>query len=258
MFPVAYAIKSAKTDCTYQQRQTEKLKESLANPLANKYHNSEMDHLFSAFMTRQTSSNSRLKTSSSCGDIPGIYASKKRLVLKQLKPAIFRCSPASSDHTKSKSNSELINIVDEQLMQIRENLAAFRNQDVQFRERIDLLSDSVSELASQSSLSSFTSSECSDLNSLGGASNSEDEELDQANESHPLPTVRVTECMDDFDQPPVRFFNMRRAISDPNSVHIQLPEQTMEAQRRRKYLTEQATDDLYIQYNNPQEISTFF
>ena len=215
-----------------------------------------MDHLSSGFISRQTRDN-KLK-SSSCGDIPGLYTSKKRSVLKQLKPATFRRNSRSDHALKSKSNSELINIVDEQLMQIRENLAAFRNQDVQFRERIDLLSDSVSELASQSSLSSFTSSECSDLNSLGGASNSEDEELDQGNEPRPLPTVRVTECMDDFDQPPVRCFSMRRAISDPSSVHIQLPEQAMEAQRRRTHLADQATDNLYTQYNNPLEISTLF
>jgi len=147
-------------------------------------------------------------------------------------------------------------------MQIRENLAAFHNQDVQFRERMDLLSDSVSELASQSSLSSFTSSECSDLNSLGGASNSEGVEFDQqnleqTNESRPLPTLRITECMDNFDQLPVRYFNIRRAISDPSSVHIQLPEEAMEAQRHQTHLTDNFVNG-YPQYDNPQEISTLF
>jgi len=64
------------------------------------------------------------------------------------------------------SNSELINTVDLQLMQIREDLAAFCQQYIWFRERLDSLNGSVNKLTlSQSNLSSYTS-DCSNIGSL--------------------------------------------------------------------------------------------
>ena len=44
--------------------------------------------------------------------------------------------------------------IDQRLIQIREKLSMFREQDVEFRERLDSLSNSIDELASRSSLAS--------------------------------------------------------------------------------------------------------
>jgi len=149
--------------------------------------------------------------------------------------------------------------VDAQLMQIKEKLAAFREQDTEFRERIDSLNDSVSELASRSSLSSFTSSECSDLDSLEEASM---KEFEQQGAKVCIPTVQitVTGCrdLDHFNHPLVRCFQMRRAISDPNSImmyehQVEKEAEVMETRRHSSYLS-----DHYPQYDNPEEISTLF
>ena len=175
----------------------------------------------------------------------------------------------SMDRVKSKSNSELVDVVDAQLMQIREKLATFREQDSQFRERMDSLSNSVSELTSRSSLSSFTPSECSDLGSLDEASE-EEEEFDEqtigqkAFSDEPprllrLPTVRVTGKGYLHRRPAVKCFHTRQA-SDPSSMqsHKELPEEEeMETQRYSTYSADQAIN-LYPQYNNAEEISTLF
>jgi len=152
------------------------------------------------------------------------------------------------------SNSELVNVVDAQLIQIREKLATLREQDIEFRERMDLLSDSVSELASQSSLSS------SDLN----WGDEEKEEFEQGPREFSneicIPTVKVTSCGDHFNQPLERCFQMRRAISDPTSIHIrhvELPKEEAAAQNHCRYPADQNIH-LYPQYNNPEEISTLF
>ena len=68
--------------------------------------------------------------------------------------------------------------MDEQLLQIRKKIAAFRQQDTQFRERMDSLNESVSELVSRSSINSSLS-ECSDLDSLDEASEAEDEKSEK-------------------------------------------------------------------------------
>ena len=223
-----------------------------------------MDHLFSAFVSRRTSSDNRqsLGQSSSCGDIR-----PHPVYISLLKRASFgnRHLPSSvtSDSTR---NSELISVVDAQLMQIRAKLASFREQDTQFRERMDSLNDSVSELASRSSLSSFTPSECSDLGSLDEASQ-EEEEFEQTvgRQSEGYLRASVIGSRHHFNRPEnrplsARCFHIRRATSDPSSMqsHIELPEEeAMETQRHSTYSADQSTN-LYPQYDNPEEISTLF
>ena len=203
-----------------------------------------MDHLFNVFVSR----NSVSTRHSSCGagDKP-----KKRVTLKR--------ALSGNDHsnfTKNMNNSELVDSVDEQLMQIREKLAKFREQDTQLRERMNSLSDSVSELASQSSLSSFTPSECSNLGSLDEVQSCTGEDEGEENGyKHQLRTL-VT----NGNRPPVRSFHMRRTTSDPSSMyrHVELPEEEeMETQRYSTYSADQ-TFNLYPQYTHPEEISTLF
>ena len=74
-------------------------------------------------------------------------------------------SPAhqSVNRTKRpKSSSELVNSLDCQFAQIRENLAMLRKQDTNFHQRLDSLSNSIGELTSRSSLNSVSHSENSD------------------------------------------------------------------------------------------------
>ena len=217
-----------------------------------------MDHLFNAFMSRRASTSTINRQNSSCDDIPNLHA-KRRMLRKT--------SFDSRQLLPSPSNSELINVVDEQLMQIREKLAAFRQQDTQFRERIDSLNDSVNELASRSSISS-SPSECSDLDSLDEVSE-EEEEFEQqtvgqkAFSDEPprllrIPTVKIASSSQ-CSRPPVGCFHMRQS-SDPSSLHshIELPkEEEMETRRHSTYSADQAIN-LYPQYNNPEEISTLF
>lgn len=129
-----------------------------------------MDTIISAFKIRRNSTPA--KRFLSCGDLTQLYASKtgkpKHKPAKQNSPSSQ--SSLSNVHSAyrakrgaNRNNDELVDFVDLQLTQIREKLAMMREQDLQFRERMDSLSTSVSELASRSSLSSL---ECSDLGSL--------------------------------------------------------------------------------------------
>lgn len=171
------------------------------------------------------------------------------------------------ERVKSSSNSELVDDVDYQLTQIREKLAMMREQDLQFRERMESLSTSVSELASRSSLSSFTSSECSDLGSLDEVSEEEEWEEEQtigqrtfSNERLlRIPTIRVTGRQ--FNRPPLKCLHTRQS-SDPSSMysHRELPEENeaaIDTQRHSTYSADQAMC-LYPQYSNADEISTLF
>ena len=230
-----------------------------------------MDHLFSALVMsrpkcRRTSSRTQSSLNRqylSCGDIPDLYdVSKKRpqkcVLFGSRHSPRAPCSPSGS---KCMSNSELVNVVDAQLMQIKAKLAEFREQDNEFRERMGLLSDSFSELASQSSLNSFTPSECSDLSWLDEASEEQEEFVQQAvcagqttfsNEPHLcIPTVRVTGCGDHLNQPLVRCFHMRRAVSDPTLIHSHVELLEEEAAQGNSTYSEDQTINLYPEYNNP-------
>ena len=211
-----------------------------------------MDHLFSAFMLRRTRSNS--KQNSSCGDIPDLYVSKKRMLKRASFDSRYSPSSPSSDRAKSMSSSELINVVDAQLMQIREKLAAFRQQDTQFRERMNSLNGSVSELASQSSVSSFTPSECSDLGSLDEVSETEEEEFKQQRTAKQR--ALLTDDRDHFNRPPIKCFHHIRQLqsSDPNLMHSHMK---LSEEKAVPYSADQVIN-LYPQYNNPEEISTLF
>lgn len=121
------------------------------------------------------------KLSLSCGDLTTIeplydeYDIKRRsrkyskdtwprlLRASRLRPKISR----SMDRTKSKSSEELsievVDTFDSQLTKIREKLATFRKQDMEFRERMKSLSNSIDELSSRSSIAPSEVSATSDL-----------------------------------------------------------------------------------------------
>ena len=121
------------------------------------------------------------KLSLSCGDLTTIeplydeYDIKRRsrkyskdtwprlLRASRLRPKISR----SMDRTKSKSSEELsievVDTIDSQLTKIREKLATFRKQDMEFRERMKSLSNSIDELSSRSSIAPSEVSATSDL-----------------------------------------------------------------------------------------------
>ena len=115
------------------------------------------------------------KQSLSCGDIValtsptrhGQVSTKQRRNSKpELKfftrPKFLRAkSPLlqSTDHGKSRSSSALDDI-DRQMIQIKAKLSMFREQDINFRERLDMLSNSIDEMASSSD---SEASICSDL-----------------------------------------------------------------------------------------------
>jgi len=180
-----------------------------------------MNHLFNAFTLRWGDHD--IRQSRSCGDIPDLYTLKKR----SLKRALFGSRRSTSP--SSMSNSELISSVDAQLMQIRDKLAAFREQDALIRERMNSLTSSVSELTSRSSLSSPTPSECSDSSSLeDNAMQDEGEEFEQVQKAFSdepqafcIPTVIVTECKDDFNQTLVRQVTLHSSKMD----YLRLPEE---------------------------------
>ena len=233
-----------------------------------------MDGLFSTFAFRRNSTS--VKPFSSCDDLPNLYTTdnvqtKKR---KNSKSTSRYLPPSQSpltsahlmDRVESRSNEELVDNVDHQLTQIREKLAMMREQDLRFRERMDSLSSSVSELASRSSLSSFTSSECSDLGSLDEVSEGEECEeqtIGQRKFSNErllrFPTIRVS-GRPHFNRLPVKCAHTRQS-SDPSSMysHPELPEENTakEAQRHSTYSADQAMC-LYPQYANAEEISTVF
>ena len=91
-------------------------------------------------------------------------------------------SAQSMDRSKSRS-SELVNSLDRQLAEIREKLAMLQEQDADFHERMDSLSNSIGELASRSSLNSFGSalSEASGAASDREMLSDEDEDSEQEN-----------------------------------------------------------------------------
>ena len=121
------------------------------------------------------------KLSLSCGDLSTIeplydeYDVKRRSrsFFKDTWPRLLRPSLRpkirSLDRIKSKSSEELssqcevVNTLDSQLAKIKENLATFREQDMEFRERMKSLSISIDELSSRSSPAPSEVSATSDL-----------------------------------------------------------------------------------------------
>lgn len=129
------------------------------------------------------------KQSLSCNDLTAIDEYDNFDTIKQLSkdskdkswPRFFKPkSTGSSDESiNSKNCSEIANTFDNQLAEIREKLAMFRQQDNEFHKRMRSLSNSIGDLAaSRSSLNSFTHSEASDLMS---GSNDDSDHKEQNN-----------------------------------------------------------------------------
>ena len=112
---------------------------------------------------------SKGKQSLSCNDIPAALTTIKerrdQLDIKQrrnsrpeelFKPKFLRSkSPLlHSSKSKSRSSSSAVDDLDRQLVQIKQKLSIFREQDMEFRERLDSLSYSIDGLASRSSIAS--------------------------------------------------------------------------------------------------------
>ena len=127
-----------------------------------------MDSLLTVFTKFKGKRKRRTKLSFSCNDLSKIKSGYNELdTIKQLKrhskdssfPPKYLSSGSSAesmDGAKSKSASDLVMIIDIQLAEIREKLAMFREQDIDFHRRMDSLNNSISELAS------LTTSEASD------------------------------------------------------------------------------------------------
>ena len=69
----------------------------------------------------------------------------------------------SMDRDKSASSEDLVNNVDWRLIQIKKELATFREQDIKFRERMGSISNSIDDIASSCSLTESEVSTASDL-----------------------------------------------------------------------------------------------
>ena len=131
------------------------------------------------------------KLSLSCGDLASYShyeadSTERRISTKDqsldsslprfLRPKSAGCAAGSMDRTKSRSSNELANDFDCQLAEIKEKLAKFREQDVEFHERMDSLNHSIGELASRTS--SFTPSEVSAISDLSNDEDNSEEEDD--------------------------------------------------------------------------------
>ena len=81
-----------------------------------------------------------------------------RRFLRQISPPVH-----SMDRIKSRSCSELVNNIDCRLGEIKNTLAIFREQDVEFRKRIRSLSNSIEDLVSSRSSLASEGSNASDL-----------------------------------------------------------------------------------------------
>ena len=146
-------------------------------------------------------------------------------------------------------------------MQIREKLAAFREQDTEFRERMGSLSDSVSELtSSRSSLSSFTPSEHSDLGSVDEASKKEEEFEQQTVDCAKEPSSQA-------QRGPLHQTICKMFPHETSHVRSKFNAQSHRAARRgsrsngntkTQYILSRPTVSLYPQYNCacPEKIAT--
>ena len=143
---------------------------------------------------------SKGKQSLSCNDIPAALTTIKehrdQLDIKQrrnsrpeelIRPKFLR--PKSpllhSSKSKSRTSSHALDDLDRQLVQIKQKLSIFREQDMEFRERLDSLSYSIDELASRSSIASNLSEVSIDSDLVfeqNDDANSENEELDYEND----------------------------------------------------------------------------
>lgn len=92
-----------------------------------------------------------------------------RRFLQQISPPVH-----SVDRIKSRSCSELVNNIDCRLADIKNTLAIFREQDIEFRRRMRSLSNSIDDLASSRS---SLASECSNASDLVVFANVKDDQV---------------------------------------------------------------------------------
>ena len=121
------------------------------------------------------------KQSLSCGDITSLTTAPKsnHSESKQRRRSLVRSADTllhrfvrpksplvhSMDRppkTRTPASTPDLEDIDQRLIQIREKLSMFREQDMEFRERLDSLSNSIDELASRSSLASDISDDSDD------------------------------------------------------------------------------------------------
>lgn len=167
---------------------------------------------------------SKGKQSLSCGDIPALTSAKERRVqfdMKQrrsLKPEelfrprfmrpkspLIRCSKS-----RKQSGSNALDDIDRQLVQIKQKLSIFRDQDMEFRERLDSLSNSIDELASRSSIGSILS-EASIDSDLGIAQDDDDDDASSIDEEE--------NCEDDIEMA-IKNMSAGTSFSDEVLSHI--------------------------------------
>ena len=134
---------------------------------------------------------SRRKKSLSCDDISGLidsdavadyyqrnnWSSKRKNSSTHSLPRFLKPRHSlmhSMDRAKSVSSEDLVNNVDWRLIQIKKDLATFRQQDIKFRERMGSLSNSIDDIASSSSLTTSEISTTSDLVMSNNESTCED------------------------------------------------------------------------------------
>ena len=119
--------------------------------------------------------------------------------------------PDSLDRTMRKSCCKLKNNIDDQLAEIREKLAMFRKQDTKFRERIDSLSHSIGELASdRSSLNNFTTSE----DSMIFDNDAEEQNFEEAEINGKICSSFSTEVLNSIPNIKVTCYAGKKRLSD--------------------------------------------
>lgn len=148
-------------------------------------------------------------------DTPGLFSRFLRPRSQSPEPRPERGSE-SLDRAKSRSSSELLNTFDCQLAEIRAKLAMFREQDTDFRERMDSLSNSIGELASNCSLAP------SDNISVASADLMIDEEQNYKDDDHSIEgelqnnTVSASFSTEMLNQciPTIEVTHYKRRLSD--------------------------------------------
>ena len=166
---------------------------------------------------------------------------------------------AKSKPPRPKSSGEFVDNIDHLLADIRGRLAMFRQQDVEFHERLDSLSNSIGELASRSSISltpSEVSEEVTSVNSadylISSDDNDEDYEDDQVimDEIENVSTSFSTEVLNSI--PTITVTCYRRRLSD-TTIHEPVDRKSSAASSERHSIC--IPDQAYL-YNDGRPMST--
>ena len=216
------------------------------------------------------------KQSLSCGDISALASttehdrsnSKQRRIslrhedcllhrfMRPKSPLIHSMERGAKKRTPRPASTPLdLDDIDQRLIQIRGQLSMFREQDMEFRERLDSLSNSIDELASRSSLAS---SEVSDVTMPSDDAaeehdykdNFEDDDQAIENDFKRLSMSLSTEVLNSIPSITVTCYKICRQSSDP-SVHetmklLQLSDNTSPATQWQLPQRTYSTDQLYL------------